>query len=690
MSAGIEKFERVVESREAESIIKWGSIMARALQLAPECKDRLIKHGIVSVEGSDESSLREEIKDLFADMQQSEGEMDRASFLESEPYRNIVKLLTILGIIIPNLAGNWEVDRNEPERLGLKGYGEMEQEIAKKYPFHNGDPDPVRRHLEKGPGNGQAMEERRRLNHNLKSPFVQFEQYGIAREFFASVERVLARFVRPEVANDPVAKQFVKFLGFALRSELKRRWFDAEGSVISKWTRKAEVDFFDFNEIFNLLRDPSWIRKWLDLNTGTYKFSHEFENDDTAVLPAEVYGLFLNFLQCDENEVNNKVQTLENEQKSEKNRLLIKQGLRLKSVRKIVENDFSLDLTPLANRVSFILGAPFKFTGGRDGFLEKLNQAIDEIEQKNIKKSPKKLAKKQEGENDYFLKRFFNENFVSAVEHNVYFGSDPRDPNLILDLNEQPPVYLDGIFLDNFTNLDQHLPKESCSLITAVRSDSHEDAETFTEDIRQNLRQLKKGGCLVSDGVRESYTRLYRFKEVLAVLEEREFKDKFKAEIVFDTQTNMPVSLFIQREHENGYFSSEEKKNFMADGTFSTDLVSADSRVDLQLMQFVRSEILRITGDKESFFRLHKEIEDEVRAAITTMVGVELNRLEPTNEVRYVMKDELFGENASHFDLVDVDKLVQDKVVAGEYPDLDSHLVEMERRLAVFIEKHGK
>ena len=138
-------------------------------------------------------------------------------------------------------------------------------------------------------------------------------------------------------------------------------------------------------------------------------------------------------------------------------------------------------------------------------------------------------------------------------------------------------------------------------LMTATRSDSHEDDETFLRDISANLDMLESGGVLVTDGIRASFSRRHRIEGIATILRRR---SDVRCHVVVDRATNAVVTLVFQRLHPDGYLSEEEMGVcFDLDCHALVPVSRVLSDPFTRISAEVRMRVLRSTGNRVDIFR---------------------------------------------------------------------------------------
>ncbi len=203
-----------------------------------------------------------------------------------------------------------------------------------------------------------------------------------------------------------------------------------------------------------------------------------------------------------------------------------------------------------------------------------------------------------------FFRRFFDEPIFNQ-EH---------------DLNEDAVFHEQGFMPGYFKEIPKQVPASSCLLMSAIRSDSHENAQSFGRDIRKNLACLKPGGVLLTDGNRQSYTRFSRLKEIQDALKGN---SEFEARVICGNnlkgESGEILGVAIQRKHPNKDFFwdlDDEDKPFREDVKYLT-LEKAMNRVDQQLLDSTLGLVYRWAKEDMSVFRsLHEKIREAVKSVV--------------------------------------------------------------------------
>ena len=231
----------------------------------------------------------------------------------------------------------------------------------------------------------------------------------------------------------------------------------------------------------------------------------------------------------------------------------LKQGVdkrvqRLHTLRaRISQTSSSADTETLATDFAAIAEHPSLPDGGWTHALlaDAVEKEIEECqEQSQGFKRQIQAARKREGEvRDHAqqtasasekLQEIFTDAFATEItEHEQYEDPEYRKKGVRIDLNRSGPVMHFRQFIPGrFTSTLSQVPSESCLLISASRADSHEPSTPlkgftgltinledapgeFEEDVGLTLNLLAPGGVYLTDGHRQSFTRIDRFEEIM-------------------------------------------------------------------------------------------------------------------------------------------------------------------------------
>src|SRR3989344_3323061 len=220
------------------------------------------------------------------------------------------------------------------------------------------------------------------------------------------------------------------------------------------------------------------------------------------------------------------------------------------------------------------------------------------------------------------LQEIFTDEFATEItEHEQYEDPEYRKKGVRIDLNRAGPVMHFRQFIPGrFTSTLGQVPPESCLLISASRADSHEPSTPlkgftgltinleeapgeFEEDVGFTLDLLAPGGVYLTDGHRQSFTRIDRFEEIMRAVKGR---DDFRVTLVVDRATHVPRSVLVQRKHpERGYRSESDLA--MPFNEEEVSFVPCDHmmrrRPDLFVERVIRRQIDAIAGGNAQAFK---------------------------------------------------------------------------------------
>ncbi len=225
-----------------------------------------------------------------------------------------------------------------------------------------------------------------------------------------------------------------------------------------------------------------------------------------------------------------------------------------------------------------------------------------------------------------FLRKYFDPEFVETMlafekkgqNGEVFFSVEEGH----LDLNKHCVTYPQNFVPSEFINLPKIFAPQSFALITSVRSDSHESTEDFIKDIRGNLKLLRPGGILMIDGFKESYSRIYRLKEIQELLSSEKLKGKYKVKVTLDNETNTPKSVIIQKINPNARLNIDDldKQASRLRACFKQNVHFQNidktlQRIDLNLLNIARKRVKNSSEQGVDLIKTitHEKIEKVVR-----------------------------------------------------------------------------
>lgn len=252
----------------------------------------------------------------------------------------------------------------------------------------------------------------------------------------------------------------------------------------------------------------------------------------------------------------------------------------------------------------------------------------------------------QANETSLKLHKIFTDEFALAiVQHERFEDSEYRKKKPRIDLNRSGPVMHFRQFMPGrFTSTLAEAPPNSCLLVSSSRADSHEDSTPlkdhtgltinladepgeFEEDVRLTVDRLLPGGVYLTDGHRQSFTRIDRFEEIMRATEGRE---DIRVTLVVDKQTGVPRSVLVERElPESGFL--EESDLFIPLNDGEVHLVPCDKamrrRPDLFIERVIRRQIYAIAGgDSQAFRDCQQHIGDDLDRSLRCMATGNLAR----------------------------------------------------------------
>jgi len=370
--------------------------------------------------------------------------------------------------------------------------------------------------------------------------------------------------------------------------------------------------------------------------------------------------------------------------------------------------------------------------------IEQSRRIKEDIGALKNKKNAKQAFASLEEEVAADLSAFFSEDFVEAVRnHALYESEGYRKQGVSMDLNKSgPSMHIRNFVPGFFTEKLKEFPSESCLLITSSRGDSHERSSPmerqqgwtlhlknepgdFEKDIALSIENLAPGGVHLTDGHRQSFTRIDRFEEIMRVAGAR---SDVLVRLIMDSKTHEPRSVFIQKQHPSGYLPDEDIGSFLEeDGCYITSLEKVMRlRPDLFLHRVMRRQIDDLAGGSTQAFKdcqqhIGEDIQRCLRRIATGKLArymdlVDFSLLELTRERVYKtltgsgLSDEMHGihvgmplqntgDNADieattgFYDLRDV--LLQRCGVEKEAPREVHHLYERELFRTLAARAHG-
>lgn len=230
--------------------------------------------------------------------------------------------------------------------------------------------------------------------------------------------------------------------------------------------------------------------------------------------------------------------------------------------------------------------------------------------------------------------RIINREGLPALYEEVFrpeFVNDIFSEEPVIDLYRAISVNIRGFIFGKFQSLTAHFSpltgdpldnQQRIALMHGDRSDSHLSDKDFMRCLGFDLSLLKQGGVYISDGIRQSYTRIMRLQKVAELMDD--CKGRFRAFAVVDKATQFPLSAFIEKGiyREKEYeFMADEKLAAIFDFT-KVELVSVQEvarRTDIVVENAFRRRRLHEAGGHYEVFRYLKETRTKLLEVLKEM-----------------------------------------------------------------------
>jgi len=591
------------------------------------------------------SDIEDYICNLFAEYEQfkTNGIYFHEELRKSEPrarevYEDIWELLIISWIAELITAWDWSVNRMDlaENTHGFKkwGFSKLQRTLQNKYWDDPEWSSPI--HLHKWPGNGILPFSL--ISENSSRWQDSWEQYGVWDKLYFPIENIVYDFINENFKERKAAIGFVNILSTILKLRLKNRWFQAQTASIQKWSRKSQ--FCDVNDIYDELRaffqDPKdEILNIYNPKTGKIKVSKYFEFDDEENLHIEIQWVLLKLLWYSDDEISQKLTQSYISRIKWARKPLRWRIQRLQQINnRLKRTDFELSNNPILRDIRKLTQwevIPDVSKMEDEQYRESLIVRIWDY----IKYVRNSLVQSESFEklwSDRLWDKICEELWLTwkgSIEYAHSLLTDEFKESLLsesprLDLNKKAHMYFWDFSLGYFIEIPDLIDKP-VHLISATRSDSHETEEQFEQDIYQNLKQLAPWWVLTTDGIKWSFTSIYRFREVQKAIDKL-WIDNFKVEVVLDTLTNRPLTVFVQKKHHKWYLDDAEKAEFFSESVSFESIEDTLSRPYIKIADKVRRRLLRITKtiDKESSVDVFQELQKHVKEGIENELMREL------------------------------------------------------------------
>lgn len=268
----------------------------------------------------------------------------------------------------------------------------------------------------------------------------------------------------------------------------------------------------------------------------------------------------------------------------------------------------------------FDLNDIFPLLACPDGWLEELwlrkskkfktSKEFEDDSKENLSSDVQELFLEYKRNPGSFISKFFQANFArSANYYAVYLYSAFRKINLfheqgLLDLNYYAQVFWQHFIRGNFSDIPKKFEKGSVHIQTSKRSDSHPDDADFKRFMQEAIDIAAQGGCIITDGANQSYSRVFRFHEIYEIVEER---PDVHVDVFFDKDTHKPVGVLIQKGHpELGFFNDKDKKEisiYFGNDVYYENIARVMQRPDLRIANDVRLRLKQISRIQLDIYR---------------------------------------------------------------------------------------
>jgi hypothetical protein len=172
----------------------------------------------------------------------------------------------------------------------------------------------------------------------------------------------------------------------------------------------------------------------------------------------------------------------------------------------------------------------------------------------------------------------------------------------MLDLNEHAVMYPQGFVSGKFADVSTLFPPESFRLISARKSHSHLGEIEFLQLLQDNIRLLEPGGCIDTDGIRASYSRVLRLAKS---------SDNLRCTVLLDGATCEPVRLLLQRAHEDGFLTLKEIEGVYGHRYEARPPEQIRLRTDIAIAEEVRRRLAEELGPRgfHRFQKIHPQLQ---------------------------------------------------------------------------------
>lgn len=567
-----------------------------------------------------ESQLQEEIFHTFHTFYSLSlsGEYNLPHYsLEAEKvFEKVKKYLLYSWAAILITAGDWSVDRMRAAESahGLKehGFSLLEWVLEKKYWGES------RIHLHKWPWNGALMQE-------LREEGRGWEEIWVGDKLYFSLEDVLYPHINISLCReDKFYAGMLNIVFSMIKKWLKEKWFENTGTaVISKW--EQAVPFCDLNEIFDVVKDiiahpQKHFSRVFDEEKWKLIISTDFEDDAFQSISTEQFKFIVGNLWYFWKDLHDRVKNHFEMENTDKREAIYIRRRNIESIYNAVKKvTWEFKSSVKEETLNMILAradelwvdiynklkTPDIKKENWDSWFERSKKILDS----EISELDSEKFKDFWDEWKVSVEEFFAQIFTESFLKNVLW--EESSLNLNNEINIFPQNFTQWFFLE----IPKLFPQlwGRISLISATRSDSHEGDTDFENDIKNNLDLLAPWWCLITDGIRESFSRVFRFPEIRSIFEGN--NEEYNVFLVV-SKRKIPKSLLIQKKHPTRWYLTEDQLREIYRDDVDFEHIE---RVwpYLEIISEVRERVLTITWGTNDVFRLnHSEIRRKVQELV--------------------------------------------------------------------------
>ncbi len=517
---------------------------------------------------------QEYIDEVEAFGQAISGKETNLKALQHQVANDYLRLLVYAGVVQPVLADDWVVDRRLDTALslgllndtegedpldGARAVNEMEARVRDR--LDDNKPS-IFVSMVKGSGNGRFVQDKR-LARAEEEYERKYTEIGYGDRLYVSIDDVLSKFLKPDTDYD-IESNLVGYKYFvSVLNSLFRRYLHNERTLEGREWNKG-TDFFDFNKLYELLREPEKLRSFVGFTENPYEasLSMRFVQDRYQDLQLALYIGLARFVKD--------LGVYDTENWFSRMRGCIKEVRDFCAIR--VEDLVTLQDAPIS-QVDFLLlynylgqlkwlrpkmdFSDYEFDAHdpekKRNLLQFLIQSFQELESSFTEASNRiqHLTADEiidllqlDFDSNEILRIFFEDEFLDSINSDT-----PIDLNdIAANTGDEKPCYAEGYIRGLFEDMAEVMvdprtmePIRVHSMLD-VRAGSHGNAEALKRDLAANLCVLESGGVIASDAIVESFTMMIRLDVVDALVDD---SGGHRARVVL--KGNEPQAVIIQK-----------------------------------------------------------------------------------------------------------------------------------------------